>query len=86
MSSEFLITFGDVATTFKGLPSIAKGTEVQIAGVGFHNGKLCYTAAVFDSMGNFVSVVGPYPHHAFLFSRHCTASELTQLFKHLTKE
>jgi hypothetical protein len=58
---------------------------VQIAGVGVYKGKLCYTAALFDSSGAFVTVVGPHPIHAFTFARHCTTSEQLELIKLLSK-
>jgi len=75
------MTFGDIAHTNKGLPSIPRGTEVHVTGVGIHRGNLCYTVAVFDSRGNFNDIVGPYSAHAFTFSRHPTPAEQQALIK-----
>lgn len=85
MSSEFTMTFGDWAHTNKGLPGVINGSEVQIAGVGVHTGKLCYTAALYTSNGEFVSVIGPYPEHAFTFHSHCTTAEQHKLISVLSK-
>lgn len=79
------MTFGDIAHTNKGLPSIPRGTEVQVTGVGIHRGTLCYTVAIFDSMGNFNDIVGPYPAHAFTFGRLPTPAEQQALIKLVNK-
>lgn len=78
------LTVGDFANTAIGLPGIQKGSEVQVCGVGINKGKFALTAVLFDSMGNKVNIIGPYPIGAFTLSRQATGKELTDLIKYVS--
>lgn len=74
-----LMTFGDIAVTAKPMPNVVRGSEVQIIKMEVRNGRLTYCAALYDSAGEFVDFIGPYPENAWALRRNGTPAEVADL-------
>ena len=74
-----LMTFGDIAVTAKPMPNVVRGSEVQIIKMEVRHGRLTYCAALYDSSGEFVDFIGPYPENAWTLRRNGTPAEVSEL-------
>jgi hypothetical protein len=75
------MAFGDIAVTIKALPNVVRGSEVQITGCGVVRGKLQYSAALYNSNGEFKTFIGPFPDTAFGFRRDPSPAEAEALLQ-----
>lgn len=73
------MSVGDYAVTSKPIPNVVRGSEVQVTAATIRSSKVCYSAVVFNSNGEFQTFIGPIQENAFVFVRNGTPKEIEDL-------